>query len=92
MSKFEVVLERQWRLLRILTTAQEGKTLMELSAKFNVSEKTIKRDLMTLKKSLWPWKSKNDTMGAKDTGTSQSLSFDEFLDHDELFILYLTGN
>ena len=59
MSKFEVVLERQWRLLRILTTAQEGKTLMELSAKFNVSEKTIKRDLMTLKKVFGPWKSKN---------------------------------
>lgn len=90
MSKFEVVLERQWRLLRILTTAQEGKTLMELSAKFNVSEKTIKRDLMTLKKVFGPWKSKNEAHGRKRYRyESQSLSFDEFLDHDELFILYL---
>ena len=90
MSEFEVVLERQWKLLSVLTTSQEGMTLQELSRLFGVSEKTIKRDLITLKKVFGPWKSKNEAHGRKRYRyESQNLTFDEFLDHNELFVLYL---
>ncbi len=90
MSEFEVVLERQWRLLRALTTTQTGLTLVEMSRMFGVSEKTIKRDLITLKKVFGPWKSKNEAHGRKRYRyESQSLSFDEILDYNELFVLYL---
>ena len=90
MSEFEVVLERQWKLLSVLTTSQEGMTLQELSRLFGVSEKTIKRDLMTLKKVFGPWKSRNEAHGRKRYRyDSQNLTFDEFLDYNELFVIYL---
>ena len=90
MSEYEVVLERQWALLKELLKTQTGLTLAEMANMFKVSEKTVKRDLTTLKKVFGPWRSKNEAHGRKRYRyDSQSLSFDEILDHNELFATYL---
>ncbi len=90
MSEFEVVLKRQWEMLRDLTTTETGLTLVDMSKKFGVSEKTIKRDLLSLRAVFGKWKSVNEAHGRKryryDT---QSLTFNETLSYDELFALYL---
>jgi len=46
----ESVLARQWRLLKLLTFAPKGLTVKELTAVSGVSEKTVRRDLILLKK------------------------------------------
>ncbi|MBQ9872990.1 MAG: WYL domain-containing protein [Thermoguttaceae bacterium] len=90
MSEYEVVLERQWMLLRQLLKTPEGLTLCEMAQMFKVSEKTIKRDLASLRKVFGPWRAKNEAHGRKRYRyESQSLNFDEILDHMELFALYL---
>lgn len=90
MSEFEMVLKRQWEMLRDLTTTETGLTLTDMAKKFGVSEKTIKRDLLSLRAVFGKWKSVNEAHGRKryryDT---QSLTFDEILGYDELFALSL---
>jgi predicted DNA-binding transcriptional regulator YafY len=41
-------LERQWIILRMLCTRRNGVTVRELSERFAVGVKTIRRDLSTL--------------------------------------------
>lgn len=90
MSDFEVVLRRQWDMMRQLTSSQKGLTLVDLAERFGVSEKTIKRDLMTLHKVFGPWNYKNEAHGRKRYSyDSQTLSFSDVLNHDELFAIYL---
>ncbi len=55
-------LERQWRLLQAMIARRNGETVAELAVETQVSEKTIRRDLVLLQKVGFPL---NETVGHK---------------------------
>lgn len=87
---WKIVLKRQWDMLQTLTTSPAGMTLEELAAKFDVSEKTIKRDLKSLEYAFGQMKSKNEAHGRKRYYyDSNPFSFSLSLDRDELLAIYV---
>ena len=55
-------LERQWRLLQAMIARRNGETVAELAVELQVSEKTIRRDLVLLQKVGFPL---NEAVGHK---------------------------
>lgn len=64
MGRGEVVL-RQWKMLKMLQTRGEGAALRELSAQFDVSERTIQRDFETLSELGFPIHFEADEFGKR---------------------------
>lgn len=85
-----IILKRQWDILRRLATSSEGLTLEEMAKEFQVSEKTIKRDLKSIEYVFGELKSKNEAHGRKRYTYDRSpFSFSLTLDRDELLALYI---
>ena len=87
---WKIVLKRQWDLLHLLAMTRPGLTLEELAAKFEVSEKTIKRDLKTLEYVFGRLRTKNEAHGRKRYCFDKSpFTFGLSLDRDELLAIYV---
>lgn len=90
MAEIDVVLQRQWDMLQALTETKDGLTLSELSQRFNVSEKTIKRDVRSLETVFGKLKSNNEAHGRKRYLFDRNpFSFGLTLDRNELLSLYV---
>ena len=88
--QWKLVLKRQWDILHLLAMTRPGLTLEELAAKFEVSEKTIKRDLKTLEYVFGALKSRNEAHGRKRYCFDKSpFTFGLSLDRDELLAIYV---
>ncbi|MGI6402554.1 MAG: helix-turn-helix transcriptional regulator [Thermoguttaceae bacterium] len=84
------VLKRQWDILQALTTSPKGLTLEEMAALFDVSCKTIKRDLKTLEYAFGEFRTKNEAHGRKRYFyDGNPFSFSLSLDRDELLSIYV---
>ncbi|MDD3588274.1 MAG: transcriptional regulator [Thermoguttaceae bacterium] len=84
---------RQWRLLNTVAGSSDGVTLEELAKRFEVSEKTIRRDIKTLQSIPFPLERGKDHTGMKKYFFSSfypTLAFS--LTYDELFSLYVGRN
>lgn len=87
---WKIVLKRQWDMLQNLTSIAEGLTLEELAKKFEVSEKTVKRDLKSLEYAFGPLKTKNEAHGRKRYFYDRNpFMFGLSLDRDELLAIYV---
>ena len=87
---WKLVLKRQWDILHLLAMTRPGLTLEELAAKFEVSEKTIKRDLKTLEYVFGALRTKNEAHGRKRYCFDKSpFTFGLSLDRDELLAIYV---
>ena len=85
-------LERQWQLLLALTARQAGVPLSELAREHEVAERTIRRDLLLLRKVGFPVAEERTDHGKKlwrvsDDRRSPPLPFS----WDEAIALYLAG-
>ena len=90
MSEYEIVLKRQWDLLKELSLTDKGLTLTEMATKFEVSEKTIKRDLISLTSVFGELREYCEAHGRKRYRfDKQPITFDGVLGRDELFALYV---
>ena len=90
MAEVDVVLQRQWDLLKALTRTETGLTLTQLAEMFNVSEKTIKRDVKSVEVVFGKLKTRNEAHGRKRYLYDQSpFSFGLALDRNELLAIYI---
>jgi len=58
-------LQRQWAVLRTMTARRFGATVRELAEEHGVSQKTIRRDLETLRDAGFPISERTGTHGRK---------------------------
>jgi proteasome accessory factor B len=83
---------RQWRLLRTLCASRQGRTLRELAADAGVSEKTVRRDLVTLAQAGFPLTEKTVSHGKKQWRMETAAGVPEFkITFDEALGLYLAN-
>ncbi len=81
---------RQWKLLQSLAAERNGATLQELAKRFEVSEKTIRRDLTTLGEIFNGFKTVEEGRGRKRYFfKGNGISFGLGLNYDELLALYV---
>ncbi|MBQ7112424.1 MAG: WYL domain-containing protein [Thermoguttaceae bacterium] len=84
---------RQWKLLQALAAERRGATLQELAERFEVSEKTIRRDLTTLGEIFNGLKTVEEEHGRKRYYfRGNEISFGLGLNYDELLALYVGQN
>ena len=84
---------RQWKLLQALAAEPNGATLRELAERFEVSEKTIRRDLTTLGEIFNGLKTIEEERGRKRYCLRENgISFGLGLNYDELLALYVGQN
>ncbi|MDX1964517.1 MAG: WYL domain-containing protein [Pirellulales bacterium] len=81
---------RQWKLLRLLGASRLGRTVRELAADASVSEKTVRRDLLTLAQAGFPLTEKTADHGKKLWRIESRAGVPEFrITFDEALGLYL---
>lgn len=81
---------RQWNMFHVLLTNPNGKTVQELAKEYQVSVKTIRRDLGVLKTVLVPLCSTNEPHGEKRFYIdSMLMNFSTSLNQEELLAFYI---
>ena len=90
MAEIDVVLQRQWDMLKALARTESGHTLFELSKQFGVSEKTIKRDVKSIEAVFGKLKTRNEAHGRKRYLYDRNpFTFGLALDRNELLAIYI---
>ncbi len=81
---------RQWKIFKAILTSSAGMTVKEMAEKFDVSTKTIRRDMELLQSVMVPFECVNESHGEKRyTIETMMLNFALSLNRDELLAFYV---